>query len=543
MSSSNATRAALAVASGLALGLAFPKFDYGLLAWIAFVPLFYVLEGENLRRVFGLAWLQGFASYIGSLYWIPIPLHDFADVQMGLAILPMLLLAGIVAIDTAVAIWAGELAARRTRIPAVLTMPIAWTAVEWVRTYFPVGFPWNLVGYTAYRNLELIQFAEFTGVYGVSALIVFFNAVVYLVIFRRGTSRLQTISLSSLTVMMVALVAFGAWRIANLKNAPAEGTLKVAMVQANIPQSLKWDPKFLPQSYGVYQEETTNAAKRGADLITWPEAAAAFLFLPDDRYPAALAEDAAYRQKLLTMAQNIGVPILFGAPALAQLDGQLGFYNRAYLVSAKGEVVAHYDKMQLVPFGEYVPARSILGFFVNRVVKGLGDMVPGDQQTLFSVKGAKLGVLICYESIFPDFTRREVNLGANILVNITNDAWYGESSAPFQVLAMAAMRSVETKVPMVRTANTGISALIEPSGRITNRTPLFKRGTEIVDVSFRPVRTVYTMVGDLFAELCVVLTMIGLLIAWRWPSSAALEVTPPSRLSSNGARRRAQKGH
>jgi len=543
MSSSNATRAALAVASGLALGLAFPKFDYGLLAWIAFVPLFYVLEGENLRRVFGWAWLQGFASYIGSLYWIPIPLHDFADVQMGLAILPMLLLAGIVAIDTAVAIWAGEFAARRTRIPAVLTMPIAWTAVEWVRTYFPVGFPWNLVGYTAYRNLELIQFAEFTGVYGVSALIVFFNAVVYLVIFRRGTSRLQTISLSSLTVMMVALVAFGAWRIANLKNAPAEGTLKVAMVQANIPQSLKWDPKFLPQSYGVYQEETTNAAKRGADLITWPEAAAAFLFLPDDRYPAALAEDAAYRQKLLTMAQNIGVPILFGAPALAQLDGQLGFYNRAYLVSAKGEVVAHYDKMQLVPFGEYVPARSILGFFVNRVVKGLGDMVPGDQQTLFSVKGAKLGVLICYESIFPDFTRREVNLGANILVNITNDAWYGESSAPFQVLAMAAMRSVETKVPMVRTANTGISALIEPSGRITNRTPLFKRGTEIVDVSFRPVRTVYTMVGDLFAELCVILTLVGLLIAWRWPSSAALAITPPSRLSSNGARRRAQKGH
>ncbi len=543
MSSSNATRAALAVASGLAAGLAFPKFDYGLLAWIAFVPLFYVLEGESLRRVFGWAWLQGFASYIGSLYWIPIPLHDFADVRIELAILPMLLLAGIVAIDTAVAIWAGEFCARRTRFPAVLTMPIAWTAVEWIRTYFPIGFPWNLLGYTAYRNLELIQFAEFTGVYGVSALIIFFNAVVYLVIFRRGSPRLQTISLSTLTAMMIALVAFGAWRIANLKNAPAEGTLKVAMVQGNIPQSLKWDPKFLPQSYQVYQEETTNAAKRGADLIVWPEAAAAFLFQPDDRYPAALAEDAAYRQKLLTMAQNIGVPILFGAPALAQLDGQLGFYNRAYLVSANGEVVAHYDKMQLVPFGEYVPARSILGFFVNRVVHGLGDMVPGDQQTLFTVKGAKLGVLICYESIFPDFTRREVELGANILVNITNDAWYGESSAPFQVLAMAAMRSVETKVPMVRAANTGISAIIEPSGRITNRTPLFKRGTEIEDVSWRTVRTVYTTVGDLFAEICVLLTMLGLLIAWRRPTTAELEVTPPSRLSSNGARRRANKAH
>ena len=186
MSSNNASRAALAVASGLALGLAFPKFDYGLLAWVALVPLFYVIEGESMRRVFAWAYLQGFACYLVELYWIPIPLHDFADVRMRYAIFPMLALAGIVAINTAAAIWAGEFVARRMRIPAVLTMPVAWATVEWIRTYFPVGFPWNLLGYAAYRNLELIQFAEFTGVYGVSALIVFFNAVVYVVIFRRG---------------------------------------------------------------------------------------------------------------------------------------------------------------------------------------------------------------------------------------------------------------------------------------------------------------------------------------------------------------------
>jgi apolipoprotein N-acyltransferase len=544
MSASNLSRAALVVASGLALGLAFPKFDYGLLAWVAFVPFFYAIEGESLRRVFGWAWLQGFASYVASLYWIPIPLHDFADVRMEFAILPMMLLAGIVAIDAAVAIWAGEFVARRTRIPAVLTMPVAWTAVEWIRTYFPIGFPWNLVGYTAYRSLELIQFAEFTGVYGVSALIIFFNAVVYVVIFRRGSRRLQTVSLSALTATMIVLVAFGAWRIANLKNAPSNGTFKVAMVQGNIPQSLKWDPKFLPQSYKVYADETANAAKLGVDLIVWPEAAAAFLFQPDDLYPASLTEDADYRTKLLTLAHDTGDPILFGAPALAVRDGRVaGFYNRAYLVSGKGEVTAHYDKMQLVPFGEYVPARSILGFFVNRVVHGMGDMMPGDQQTLFSVKGATLGVLICYESIFPDLTRREVKLGANVLVNITNDAWYGESSAPYQVLAMATMRSVETKVPMVRVANTGVSAIIEPSGEITDRTPLFKRGTEIETVSWRPVRTLYTIVGDLFAEICFVLSIVGLLFAWRWPSTAAIEETPPSRLSSNGARRRARQAH
>jgi len=536
MSSNNLTRAALAAASGLAMGLAFPKFDYGLLAWVALVPLFYVIEGESLRRVFWWAYLQGFAANVVSLYWIWIPLHDFADVRMRYAIFPMLALAGIVAINTAAAIWTGEFVARRTRIPAVLTMPVAWTAVEWIRTYFPIGFPWNLLGYAAYRNLELIQFAEFTGVYGVSALIVFFNAVVYVVIFRRGGYRLQTVSLSALTATMIALVAFGAWRISYLKNAPSAGSFKVAMVQGNIPQSLKWDPKFLPQSYAVYQNETVDAAQRGADLVVWPEAAAAFFFQPDDQYPAALASQAAYRANLLTTARNLGKPILFGAPALTREDGRIGFYNRAYLVSDKGEVEAHYDKIELVPFGEYVPARGILGFFVDRIVEGMGDMIPGKEQTLFDFRGAKLGILICYESIFPDLTRREVNEGADVLVNITNDAWYGESSAPYQVLAMAAMRSIETKVPMVRVANTGISTLIEPSGRITARTPLFTRGTVIVDVSWRPVRTLYTMVGDLFAEICVVLTVIGLIMAWRWPQSATLEVKAvrSRRLATNG---------
>ena len=533
MSSNTASRAALAVASGLAMGLAFPKFDSGLLAWVALVPLFYLIEGESMRRVFGWAYLQGFASYLVQLYWIPIPLHDFADVRMRYAIFPMLALAGIVAVNTAVAIWAGEFVARRTRIPTVVTMPVAWTAVEWFRTYVPVAFPWNLLGYTAYHNLELIQFAEFTGVYGISALIVFFNAVVYVVIFRRGGYRLQTISLSTLTAMMIVLVAFGAWRINNLKNAPSVGSFKVAMVQGNIPQSLKWDPKFLPDSYKIYQEETADAAKHGVDLVVWPEAAAAFLFQPDDQYPVELASDAEYRTALLTLAKDQRAAILFGAPALARADGRLGFYNRAYLISAngQGEVDAHYDKIELVPFGEYVPARAILGYFVNRVVEGFGDLIPGSEQTLFDFKGAKLGILICYESIFPDLTRREANEGADVLVNITNDAWYGESSAPYQVLAMAALRSVETKIPMVRVANTGFTALIEPSGQITNRTPLFKRGTTIVDVSWRPVRTLYTVVGDLFAEICFVLTLIGLIVAWRWPQPATLEVAPARKRS------------
>jgi apolipoprotein N-acyltransferase len=343
-------------------------------------------------------------------------------------------------------------------------------------------------------------------------------------------------SLSALTVVTLLVFGFGIYRLQELKNATPQGSFRVAMVQGNIPQSLKWDPKFLSQSFKVYQDESIAAAKHGVDLVVWPEAAAAFYFQPDDRYPPTLADEAAYREALLQLASAIRTPILFGAPALAVRDGHYGFFNRADLISAQGELVAHYDKINLVPFGEYVPARRFLGSFVNRVVEGFGDLIPGTEQTLFSEKGAQLGVLICYESVFPNLTRLVVNKGADVLVNITNDAWYGESSAPYQALAMAAMRSVETKTPMIRTANTGISAIIRPSGEITDRTPLFKRGTEIEDVSWRPVRTVYTAVGDVFSEICLVLTILGMLAAWLRPRQPSqLETVVGQILAANGS--------
>jgi apolipoprotein N-acyltransferase len=508
----------LAIASGLALALAFPKFDFSLLAWVAFVPLFYAIEDESLPRVFGYAWLQGFACYIGSLYWIEITLHEFAGLPVVIAILPLILLAAVVAIFTAVAIWAAEFAARRLRIPLFVTAPIAWTAIEWTRSFFPVGFPWNLLGESAYRNLQLIQFAEFTGPYGVSALIVFFNVVVYCVLTSRYSLRARVWSLSTLTALMVAALAFGALRMAQLEHATPDGELRVAMVQGNIPQTLKWKPENLANSFSVYVDQSETAAKEGVDLIVWPEAAAEFFFQPDDAYPAEFAGDAEYRAQLLEMARRTGDDFLFGAPAIGSRDGQLGSYNRAYLVTGAGQVAGHYDKIQLVPFGEYVPARGLLGYFVNRIVAGFGDLIPGAEQTLFDVKGAKLGTLICYESVFPDLTRRAVNAGADVLVNITNDAWYGASSAPYQLLAMAAMRSVENKVPMIRVANTGISAIISPTGRIMSPTALFVRDTEIEKVGWNAgAGTVYSAVGDLFAEICFALTAAAMLAGWLRP--------------------------
>lgn len=513
------TRVALSAASGVALALAFPKFDLDLLAWVAFIPLLYAIDQQPLKAIFVYGWIQGLACYVVSLYWITITLHTFAGLPLVIAVLPMLLLSAILAIYTGAAFWASAFCTTRTRIPMVIALPIIWTGIEWLRSFFPIGFPWGYVGYAEYRNLELIQFAELTGVYGISALVVFFNAVLYAVLFGRHSRSVQRAALGTLTAMMIAAVVFGALRIHHFENAPATGKLRIAMVQGDIPQSVKWNPSFLATSFGVYVAQSETAARQGAELIVWPEAAAAFLFQPEDRYPAELAADANYRARLLDLARTTGKPILFGAPAVGIEDGAPGFYNRAYLVSGQGRVESFYDKIQLVPFGEYIPLRAVLGSFVHRVVSGFGDMIPGRVQTIFNVDDARLGVLICYESVFPDLTRRAVKRGAEILVNITNDAWYGESSAPYQLLAMAAMRSVETKTPMVRVANTGISAVILPTGRITEATPLSIRTTEIEEVAYRPERTIYTIVGDLFAEICFVLGIAGLLWALLWPAS------------------------
>jgi len=206
-------------------------------------------------------------------------------------------------------------------------------------------------------------------------------------------------------------------------------------------------------------------------------------------------------------------------------------------VSADGRIVDWYDKIDLAPFAEYVPARSFFGFFVHKVVVGLGEFVPGERQTLFDVKGAKLAVLICYEGIFPDLSRKAVEHGANILLNITNDAWYGNSSAPYQLLAMSAMRSVETHTPMVRVANTGISAVIEPDGNITARTALFSRGTEIRTVNWRRGGTIYTTIGDLFAQTCFGLTALALLLSLATPRRPQTDTLYESGLlSANGSR-------
>jgi apolipoprotein N-acyltransferase len=289
------------------------------------------------------------------------------------------------------------------------------------------------------------------------------------------------------------------------------------MIQGNIPQTVKWDPAALPSTLQVYIDSTESAARSGADLIIWPETATSFLFQPNDAYPFALSKYRAYREQLLALARTIRKPILFGAPAIYLHRGP-SIRNRAYLVSADGEITGYYDKIQLVPFGEYIPVKWVVGRYVHHIlVESIGEFTSGEGPVVFNVDGAHLGVLICYESIFPDLARNAVRAGADILVNLTNDAWFGNSSAPYQLLAMTVIRAVENHKPVIRVGNTGISAVIMPTGEVVGATKIFTRVTELQTVSATKGHTFYTEYGDVFAHVCFVLLLVGVLVGFaRW---------------------------
>jgi apolipoprotein N-acyltransferase len=529
---SHTTDFLLVCGSGLALAASFPSLNLDLLAWVAFVPLFYVIEDQPYGRVFLYAWLQGSVFAVVSLGWFIHFFRDFAGAGFMTAGLCLLSLAVVLAIYGAVAIVAGVRLSRSFGIPLFLAIPPGWVATEWIRTYWPLGgLPLNLLGDAAQGRIAVIQLAELTGVYGVSALIMFVNCALYEASRRGRSVRQRRWILLGTAAALGAVLVFGTVRIDGMDRSKPNGTLRMALVQGDISQRQKWNPAYLAPSFKIYTDASEAVSSSHPQLIIWPESAATFIFETNDFYPAGMESQRAYRRRLLELAHKIDTPILFGAPAL-DFDRQLTLRNRAYLVKADGEVSDYYDKLRLVPVAEYVPLHLLLGRFMHPMVETPGniDFTSGNRQTIFHVDGTDLSVLICYESIFPDLSRKAVEAGANVLVNITNDAAFGDTAAPHQLLAMAVFRAVENGVPLVRVGNSGISAVITPAGRVTATTTPFTRATEVENVSWRRSRTFYTSEGDLFAELCLSLSVIALALTFSrdlFASQSTLEALTP----------------
>ncbi|HWI39948.1 MAG TPA: apolipoprotein N-acyltransferase, partial [Verrucomicrobiae bacterium] len=374
-------------------------------------------------------------------------------------------------------------------VTPLASFPVLWVALEYLRSFLLTGFPWASLGYSQSQVLPLIQIADVTGIYGVGFLLALSNVVLYRVVraaARRGEYPFPLKSLVLLCLLVAGSLLYG-YRALRL---PEEGApLRVALVQGNIDQGVKWDPSYRDATIETYSRLSRKACASGADLVVWPESAAPFFF----QHEAGPAE------RIRGLARETGTCILFGSPAAEQRNGGTKYLNSAFLLSPGGEVLGRSDKMHLVPFGEYVPMARFLPF-VNKLVQGIGDFAPASQIATLDTGKGSIGVLICFEGIFPELARGYARAGSSLLVNITNDAWYGESSAPWQHLAMTVFRAVETRLPLVRAANTGITAVIDSRGRVLEQTQLFTEA--VVNAGVRlpaPHATFYTRYGDLFA--------------------------------------------
>jgi apolipoprotein N-acyltransferase len=472
----------VAGAAGAVLHLAYPRPGWDLLGWVVLAPL---LALAGTARSPGWAALEGglagLAFYLPLLRWLVHTMTTFSTLSWPLAVLVLLGLASYLALywgAVAAAIaWLGQ----RLGARALWLAPPLWVAGELGRTYLLAGFPWGLLGYVPYRRLAVIQIAAWTGVYGVSFLVVLANtAIAWWLVGRRAGA-------AALGVALV-LGATLALDLAAPEN-PGGGTIPVALVQGNIPQHLKWDQAQQQAILQTYAELTRGAAP-GSRRVVWPEAAV----------PAYLRLEPWVSEWLTQLAAEVDRPLLVGAPDAREDSGAMRYLNSAFLVQSGG-IVARYDKIHLVPFGEYVPLKRLLSF-VEAIAAEVGEFTPGRDRVIFPLQGAPFGTVICYEVIFPDLFRRFVRDGARFMVNITNDAWFGDSGGPLQHLATVPLRAVENGVAIARAANTGVSALVHPSGRIEPQLGLFRQGALRVDVPLRTRETFYTRFGDVFAYAC-----------------------------------------
>ncbi|MEW5801860.1 MAG: apolipoprotein N-acyltransferase [bacterium] len=513
----------LALLSGVLFMAAFPKFGLSVLAWAGMIPLFFALRNAPPRSSFFLGWICGLFYFGGTLYWIVQTMSVYGHVALWQSLLISMAL--ISYLSSYIGAFAFLLNWLRRIFPAAVTLlsaPFIWTSLELIRSHFLTGFPWSTLGYTQYAQVRLIQFSDITGVYGVSFLIILVNSCLAVLLEHvlagkekktAGTGRetgRKMIKISSticVTLILIAAVSlvegYGGYKLYSRKLQPAQ-TLNVGIVQGNIPQEAKWNDHMQDEVYGYYQSLTLQIAQMAPDLIIWPETSAPFIN----------EQRGNYLDRISPLAQQAKVPLLVGSPRLERGErGKITLKNSAFFLSPQGEIWDYYDKIHLVPFGEYLPLGWILSH-LGSVVNEVGEFSAGERYTIFHLDRWRFGLVICYEIIFPDLFRKFARQGVDFMVNITNDAWFDRSSAPYQHFSMAVFRAIENGVSVVRVANTGISGIIDPFGEISVETPLSSRLALVRPLELNRGDTFYVRHGDLFAQLCLFVLGFWLILGY-----------------------------
>jgi len=487
--------------SGTLLFLSFPKFDYHFLVWIFLIPLLIALRKRSISDSFRIGFLTGLVYNIGITYWVVFVIVRYGYLPLYVGVVIMVLLALYLSMYVAI-FAAGVTFLRKRGIAEIIAAPLLWTSLEYGKSHLLTGFPWENLAYALHENLSMIQIADITGIYGITFVIVVVNCVFFQILTMEKSSRTKTFVGIAIGIgLVVAVFGYGQFRLKSCeKQFQRVREHDVAIIQGDIDQSIKWNSGFQSETLDIYRAQSFGVAVPPKLLIVWPETATPFFFQTKDEK----------QQQVIDIAKATQSYLLFGSPSYADRHTGRVFMNSAYLISPAGEITGKYDKVHLVPYGEYVPLREFF-FFLEKLVVGVGDFVPGKNLHPLALGKEKVGVLICYEGIFPSISREYRKKGATLLINITNDAWFGTSSAPYQHLTMTAFRAVENRMYILRAANTGISAIIAPSGDIISSTELFKRTSLEGKIKFIECRTFYSTYGNVFIYLCLI-ALAGIMI-------------------------------
>ncbi|MCP4649696.1 MAG: apolipoprotein N-acyltransferase [PVC group bacterium] len=440
--------------SAILLAFTFSRLNLGILAWFALIPFLLSLHKKSFKQRIFLSFIFSFFFFILTIYWIG---H--------------VTIAGLIILCIYLSLYIclfGALAKNITSILSLFTLPLLWICLEFARSYLLTGFGWALIGYSQFKNLALLQSADIFGVWGVGFLIIFVNLAILQIILLKPKHLWRSAAFCLSALLIFLTYAYGFYSLQ--KNFPAPD-LKISVLQPNIPQEHKWDPAYKQAILDNFRQLTLAAAKDTPDLIVWPETS----------IPGYLLSNAKLMKYTIDLTKQSQAHILVGSPREETFGEE--YYNSAFLFNSNGSLNKYHDKLHLVPFGEYVPFNKYLGFLYSF---GIGDFSAGTHYTLFEMPDqqgntARFSVLVCFEDTFPALVKQFREKGADILITITNEAWFKNSAEPVQHLAMSVFRAVENRKWFIRCANTGISCFIDPHGRIKepvkqNNKDIFIRG-------------------------------------------------------------------
>jgi apolipoprotein N-acyltransferase len=473
--------------SALLTALAFPPYKIGFLIFLSPLLLLLVLERARPAQAFLNGYIWGLIFNLAVLYgvfWATIP-GTFG-------------MLAIISLLPAINCLVYSFVSKRSSVLGYVVWALSWVSWDFLRTLTELNFPWADYGYTLSYYLPMIQAAEIFGVYGISLMIHLANVLLYTSLKSRFKPVARLISLVAALLLPVLFLVYGWIR---LPAAADEGDLKIALIQGNITRDIKWQEGGEEYSFDIYMDMTRSVDSSNADLIIWPETATPFYLLHE---PMRL-------RQVKNIVDSLNIPILTGTPLYDRVGfREYIFFNGAVLITPGTDSIPVYEKIKLVPMSERIP---FSGRFkkLREIRLGQADFSSGRWMTVFSVDSTAFATLICFESVFPDLCADFCRKGAQFLVVITNDMWFGPSSLPYQHARMSVFRAIENRVPLVRCANTGVSMFVDRWGRTYDETGMFERRMAVGSIKPEKSNSIYNRYGDILPVLCIAGTLLSII--------------------------------